>query len=81
MRYVFDAKEFSKRLKLKRVIEMDIGLRELGKKIGVSPSTLSRLENGSQPEMETFLIACHWLNALPREFIVTKNSLTKGGKK
>ena len=72
MRYYFYSEGFAKRVKTKRVIEMNVGLRELAKKIKVSSATLSRLENGKTPEMETFLKVCHWLGVLPREFIQTK---------
>jgi transcriptional regulator with XRE-family HTH domain len=35
------------------------GLRETAKEIGnVSPSTISRVENGKTPDMETFLALC-----------------------
>lgn len=38
------------------------GLRETAKEIGnVSPSTLSRVENGKTPDMDTFLAICDWL--------------------
>lgn len=75
MRYYFDTKGFSTRIKTKRVIEMNVDLRTLSKKTKVSPATMSRLENGKMPEMETFLKMCHWLDALPREFIVSKNNM------
>lgn len=71
MRYYFDAAEFSKRIKTKRVIELDKGLREVAKKTGVSFSTLSRMENKKIPEMDSFLKVCNWLDALPREFLTT----------
>ena len=43
------------------------GLREIAQEIGeVSPATLSRLENGGIPDIETFLRICDWLH-LPIE--------------
>lgn len=71
MKYNFDSKEFSKRIKTKRVIELNYDLRTVSKKAKVSAATISRLENGSIPEMDTFLKMCEWLDALPREFIYT----------
>lgn len=46
------------------------GLRETAKEIGnVSPSTISRVENGKTPDMDTFLALCDWLEVLPTELI------------
>ncbi|MDJ1175360.1 helix-turn-helix domain-containing protein [Roseofilum capinflatum] len=46
------------------------GLRETARQIGkVSPSTLSRVENGKMPDMETFLLLCDWLQVPPAELI------------
>jgi transcriptional regulator with XRE-family HTH domain len=46
------------------------GLRETAKEIGnVSPSTISRVENGKTPDMETFLVLCDWLEVPPAELI------------
>jgi transcriptional regulator with XRE-family HTH domain len=42
------------------------GLREVANEIGnISSSTLSRVENGKMPDMETFLLLCDWLEVLP----------------
>ena len=44
------------------------GLRETADEIGnVSPSTLSRVEGGKMPDMETFLSLCNWLGVPPSE--------------
>lgn len=46
------------------------GLREVAQEIGdVSPSTLSRVENGKVPDMDTFLRICDWLQLSSEEFI------------
>jgi transcriptional regulator with XRE-family HTH domain len=46
------------------------GLRETSKEIGtVSPSTISRVENGKIPDMDTFLTLCDWLEVPPAELI------------
>ncbi|WP_335234666.1 helix-turn-helix domain-containing protein [Nostoc sp.] len=48
------------------------GLREISAEIGnVSPPTLSRVENGSMPDMETFMALCDWLQIRPGDFFVT----------
>ncbi len=46
------------------------GLRETAKEIGnVSPSTISRVENGNTPDIDTFLALCDWLEVPPTELI------------
>lgn len=46
------------------------GLRETAKEIGnVSPSTISRVEKGKTPDMDTFFALCEWLEVSPAEFI------------
>ena len=46
------------------------GLRETAKEIGnISPSTISRVENGKTPDMDTFLALCDWLEVPPAELI------------
>jgi transcriptional regulator with XRE-family HTH domain len=46
------------------------GLREIAQEIGdVSPSTLSRIENGKVPDMDTFLRICDWLHVSSEELI------------
>jgi transcriptional regulator with XRE-family HTH domain len=46
------------------------GLRETAKEIGnVSPSTISRVENGKTPDIETFLALCDWLEVPAAELI------------
>ena len=48
------------------------GLREISAEIGnVSPPTLSRIENGSTPDMETFIVLCDWLKVRPGDLFVT----------
>ncbi|MDJ0599049.1 MAG: helix-turn-helix domain-containing protein [Crocosphaera sp.] len=44
--------------------------RETAKEIGkVSPSTLSRIENGKVPDLDTFLALCDWLEVPPTKLI------------
>jgi transcriptional regulator with XRE-family HTH domain len=45
------------------------GLRLVAKEIGeVSASTLSRLEQGNVPDLETFMRLCHWLGVSADDF-------------
>jgi transcriptional regulator with XRE-family HTH domain len=37
------------------------GLRETANEIGTSAATLSRIESGKQPDLETFAKICKWL--------------------
>lgn len=45
------------------------GVREVAKEIGISPSTLSRVENDHIPDLETFGKLCSWLGVDPSEFL------------
>lgn len=38
------------------------GLRDVAAEIGISSATLSRIEAGKQPDLETFSKLCKWLN-------------------
>lgn len=41
------------------------GIRAAASEIGVSTATLSRIENGHLPDLETFRRICEWLGADP----------------
>lgn len=41
------------------------GIRATATKVGISPATLSRIENGHLPDLETFRRICGWLEADP----------------
>ena len=45
------------------------GVRATAMNVGVSPATLSRVENGHMPDLETFAKICRWLGRDPREFL------------
>ena len=51
------------------------GIREAAKEIGTSPATLSRVERGHIPDLETFGKICRWLNVDPGEVLGTKHDL------
>lgn len=45
------------------------GVRETAKEVGVSPATLSRVENGKVPDLDTFSKICAWLGDDPAVFL------------
>ena len=45
------------------------GVREVAKEIGISPATLSRVERGHLPDLETFGKVCRWLGLDPNEVL------------
>ena len=50
------------------------GVRGVAKDIGVSTATLSRVENGQQPDLNTFQKLCQWLEIDPSEFLDTNGT-------
>ncbi|WP_411815979.1 helix-turn-helix domain-containing protein [Hyphococcus sp. DH-69] len=46
-----------------------LGVRAAAKEIGISPSTLSRIENGHVPDLVTFAAICQWLGKDPNQFL------------
>jgi transcriptional regulator with XRE-family HTH domain len=48
------------------------GIREAAKEAGVSPATLSRVENGKIPDLETFAKICKWLSDDPAIYLGLK---------
>ncbi len=46
-----------------------LGVRAAAKEIGVSPATLSRIENGHIPDLATFAAICQWLGEDPSKFL------------
>jgi transcriptional regulator with XRE-family HTH domain len=64
---LFDAQKFATQIRTKRG---NRSLRSIvGEIEGVSLSTLSRIENGKMPDMQTFLSICDWLDVLPDDFM------------
>lgn len=60
-----DTKKFSEMIKSKRGSK---GLRILASEIGVSASTLSRIEQGNLPDIDTYLRLCEWLEVSTEYF-------------
>ena len=42
-----------------------LGIRQIAGEIGISPATLSRVERGKMPDLETFGKICKWLRVDP----------------
>ncbi|MGH7468018.1 MAG: helix-turn-helix domain-containing protein [Longimicrobiales bacterium] len=54
------------------------GLRETADEIGgVSASTLSRIEAGRVPDLDTFAAICKWLHVSPNELLMGGSSLKR----
>lgn len=64
-----DTKKFSEMIKSKRGKQ---GLRALANEIGVSASTLSRIEQGNLPDIDTYITLCEWLS-VSTDFFVAKD--------
>jgi transcriptional regulator with XRE-family HTH domain len=45
------------------------GVRATAAEVGISPATLSRVENGKIPDLETFSRICKWLNEDPSIYL------------
>ena len=50
----------------------DIGIRLVAEEIGVSPATLSRVERGLLPDIETFSKICEWVGVNPADVLGVK---------
>lgn len=74
MKQVFDGQKFAKAIRQKRLIDLDIDLRECAKIIGISFPTLSRCENGRIPELLTYAAICNWLRISMNDFVSEKKS-------
>ena len=73
MKIKFKQKEFSDAVKEKMFGEMAkqknrIGIREFAKQADISAATLSRIENGRPPDIETFFKLCFWMKRSSNEF-------------
>ncbi len=55
------------------------GVREAAQEIGISSATLSRVENGKLPDLDTFSKICRWLKLDPGEILGCGIPAAKGG--
>lgn len=54
-------------------------LRDAAKEIGgISPSTLSRIEQGHVPDVETFIKICQWLGEPTETFVIQSGESSEG---
>lgn len=71
-----DTEKLARMVKSKRG---DRGLRVVAQEIGdVSASTLSRIEQGSIPDVNTFLLLCNWLGVPTDTFITSEQAAQEG---
>ena len=56
------------------------GLREVAKEMEISPATLSRIETGRQPDLETFSKVCKWLGIDGGEVLGCSNTKNNQSK-
>lgn len=47
----------------------ELGVRAAAKEIGISASTLSRVENGYLPDLNNFRLICRWLDIDPNQIL------------
>lgn len=71
-----DTSKFAAAVRAKRG---EAGLRLAAEKIGktsgkISAATLSRIEQGKAPDVDTFLLICKWLGTDPSEFSASDSS-------
>lgn len=55
------------------------GVREFAKFLGISPATLSRVERGNLPDIETFSKICDRLGLDPVDFLQIKKQTANAG--
>lgn len=65
MSSTLDTTKFAEMIKSKRG---KTGLRALANDIGISASTLSRIEQGNLPDIDTYLKLCQWLEVSSEYF-------------
>jgi DNA-binding Xre family transcriptional regulator len=46
-----------------------MGIRQTAGEIGISAATLSRIERGNLPDLETFKLICKWVEVDPGEIL------------
>lgn len=74
MELTLNTKLFAQTIKGKRA---NNGLRAAAKDIGISFTTLSRIEQGKVPDVDTFVRICKWLNTSTDTFIIGTSKKTK----
>ncbi len=67
--------ELSLKLKQKRG---NRGIREVANEIGIGHATLSRIESGKQPDLDTFTKVCKWLEIDPNSILGFRKKQSAG---
>ncbi len=67
--------ELSLKLKQKRG---NRGIREVANEIGIGHATLSRIESGKQPDLDTFTKICKWLEIDPSSILGFRKKQSTG---
>ncbi|GGD11374.1 helix-turn-helix domain-containing protein [Hyunsoonleella pacifica] len=71
MNNTLDTIKFSEMIKSKRG---KTGLRKLADEINISASTLSRIEQGNLPDIDTYLKICNWLEVSSEYFVLGREN-------
>lgn len=74
MELTLNTKLFAQTIKSRRANK---GLRAAAKDIGISFTTLSRIEQEKVPDVDTFIRICKWLNVSTDTFIIGSSKRTK----
>lgn len=61
MKLIYTPAKLIHSLRTKRIIDDKLDIRDCAKKIGVSAATLSRIENGKTPDVNTLATVCKWV--------------------
>ena len=56
------------------------GIRKVAAEIGISHATLSRVERGFLPDLETFRKICEWLDVDPGKVLRVKSARSEPGQ-
>lgn len=71
MNQTLQLRPFARAIRQKRIIDLDITVREAAEEIGVSFSTVSRCENEHMPDLIAYANICKWLS-VPMETFISK---------
>lgn len=77
MKFKYTGEKLVKAIRTKRLIEKDIDVRAAAKEIGTSAPTLSRVENGSVPDLLTLASLCYWTGINIYDCIIPIKSKSK----
>jgi len=69
-RIAFVREVINKRFRVEFARKRHIGLREIGKDIGISASTVSRIINGKMIDIDSLILVCAWIEIDIDEFII-----------